>query len=169
MAGAFRYVSDREVADRWQKSSVKAQPRGARPEIARLPEVRNIEPVLTLGEVRYFAFRRHTYGVPPLPYKRGHAMLGVYTRTLALTKLIAERGDKSLEDEYYRNLDWFKSMFWRHGFRTGKMMRLMRRLHLLRNPFAMATEKEVLEIADFFLKGRTKSNVQFSLGTPALP
>lgn len=169
MPGEFRYVSDREVAMRHSSAKVptKSPARGVRPEIARTPEIRNIETVLSLGDTRYFRFRRWTIGVLPLPFKKGQALLDLYLKTMAMGKIVAEKGDKDVQSQYYRNLGKLKRMLWRHAYPTGRLLRMLRRVGVMRNPFRLATEGELLEIADFFLRGRTKSNVQFLSGIPA--
>ena len=41
--------------------------RRARPAAQPSPRPRNVEPVLSIGEMTFFQFRGRAYGVPPLP------------------------------------------------------------------------------------------------------
>lgn len=159
--GAFKYVPEQEVRERHRAARVAHTTKGpsklpAPPTASRL---RNVEPVLSLGETTYFQFRGRAYGVPPLPWKTGERMLQVYTGTLALAADVARTGDKKSEREYYRGLSRLQSILWVSCRPVGRIRRALRLLRLHRNPFKGASEKEILELADFFLKGRTRSAV----------
>src|SRR6185369_16519049 len=96
MPGEFRRVPDSVVAQRHRAQRTSAVPStGSRPEIAAVPAVRNIEPILTLGETRYFMFRRRAFGVPPLPYKKGQQMLVMHMRALALASILRSKGTEA--------------------------------------------------------------------------
>jgi hypothetical protein len=121
-----------------------------------------VDTILQLGEVRYFRFRRRAIGVPPLSYKKGRVLFELYTRARALMKLLAEKGAKEHETEYYATLEKIKRFIGKNSFAAGRMLRFLRRVGLTRNPFENATEFELLQIADFFLRGRTVSTVRYS-------
>lgn len=142
-----------------------------RPPVARVPVTRNVETVLGLGGTRYFRLRTlGLFGVPALPYRAGQLLVEVFTYTVARAKLIAEgKGTAETEEQYYNGLDHLQRLLWKYSFPAGKLRRLVRRLGFLSNPYRNATERELLDIADFFLKGRMRSTVQFFSMHPDLP
>jgi len=163
---SFRYVSDREAGERHRATrsvASSAIPRSQpRPDITRVPVVHNVDTILQLGETRYCRFRRRAIGVPPLSYKKGRILFELYTRARALMKLLAETGEKEHEKEYYAKLEKIKRFLNKNSFPMGKFTRFLRTIGLGRNVFENATEFELLELADFFLRGRTQSSVQYS-------
>lgn len=159
--GMFRYVPEREVAARHRaKRAARGTTAPRLPVPPTAARLRNVEPVLSLGETTYFQFRGRAYGVPPLPWKAGQRLLQVYTATLALAGHVALQGDAKAERDYFRGLARIQAILWAYCRPVGKIRRVFWHLRLLHNPFRGATEKEVLELADFFLKGRTRSAVQ---------
>lgn len=164
----FIYIPTREVDARHRAARGLArehQPRGtARPPSAE-PRLRNVEPVLDLGTVRYYRVGRFAFGIPPLAFKTGHQILDAYTKAMALALVMSKGGTTEQKTEYYRTLDTLSRLLWKYSFPAGRRYRIMRRLGMLRNPFARATEQEILDIANFFLRGRTMSSVM-SLSTP---
>lgn len=157
----FKYVADRVAAERHAQANSSRLSRERHRRASSEP-IRNVEPVLSLNEMTYLHFRGRAYGVPPLPWKAGQRMLQVYTATIARANLLANRGDKKAETEYFEGLASLQTLLWRHCRPVGWGWRLLRLLGLLRNPFRRATEKEILDHTDFFLQLRMKSNVRFS-------
>lgn len=160
--GQFKYVPDREVSARHREHRAARAHKTARvptapPTAARL---RNVEPVLSLGETTYFQFRGRAYGVPPLPWKAGQRLLQVQTATLSAAGQVALTGDKEAERLYFKGLARIQSILWAYCRPVGRTRRVLRFLRVLRNPFRGATEKELLDHTDFFLQGRTRSVVQ---------
>lgn len=157
----FRYVTERESAAK------HTQHQATRQKLARHREssssgIRNVEPVLSLNEMTYLHFRGRAFGVPPLPWKAGQRMLQVYTATIANANVVSQRGDKKAEADYFAGLAQLQSLLWRYCYPVGWGWRLLRMLGLHRNPFRVATEKEILDHTDFFLQLRMKSNVRSS-------
>lgn len=128
------------------------------------PAVRNLRTILTLGDTTFFAFRGRPFGVPPLPWAVGEQLLDLYTRALDAARRMAEgashgRTDREAMAEYFAAVRAIAPILWKHSRPATRGLRWLRRLGLMRNPFALATEREILEVADFFLSCRTRSGV----------
>jgi len=121
----------------------------------RPPQVLNVQQVLDLGNLVYFTFRGRAYGVPPLPYKAGQELMVLWTEAAAFTKLTGANTAR-----YMGLLQRLPRLLWQHTRVVGRIRRWMRRLGLHRNPFLQATEKELVDLASFFLRRRTMSSVQ---------
>jgi len=118
---------------------------------------RNLAAVLDLGNAVYFTFRGRAYGVPPLPWAAGAALHALWTQALAYpSPLTAET-----QPAYYALIRQLPPLLWRYTRPVGAWRRLRRRLGLLRNPFRTASERELVELADFFLSRRMTSGVRF--------
>ena len=128
---------------------------------AKKPErPRNVEPILSLGEMTFFMFRGRAYGVPPLPWKVGQRLTEAHVRALeGLSHLAAHPFDAKGRKEYYSALGELARLLGRNCQPTGKLRRLLHSLRLFPNPFGKATDAEILEHADFFLSRRMKSGV----------
>jgi hypothetical protein len=156
--GAFRYTPPDEAARRRQQPP--RQP-GAIPTITqRQPQQRNVEAVLSLGDVRYITFRGQTYRIPPVPYKLGQQVLDAYTKVNGLASDVARTGSKESSDEYFRAMQRLTTLLWRHIRPIGSVRRALWRVGGLANPFREASEKEVNDVSDFFLQGRMMSSVR---------
>lgn len=155
MPGAFRYSPSHEVDARHREAKAKVSPREAR-----LGETKNIETVLSIGSSRYFEYRGILMRVPPVPFKLGQELLALYVRSLATAKSVSKTGDEKEVDQYYIILSRLVDLLWKHVEPKGKVRRLLKRIHLLRNVFKIASEKEVTEITNFFLQCRMMSTVQ---------
>lgn len=134
----------------------------------RTPPIRNIEAVLTLGDTSYFSFRGRPYGVPLVPWQVGERLAEIQARAVdhALemeADARASRADRGAMAAYFDAISELPPILWRNSFPCGRVRRLLRRLGMLRNPFAAATERELMELAAFFLKCRTRSGVSFPL------
>jgi hypothetical protein len=134
--------------------------------VAAPPTVRNLEPVLSLGALRYFTLRGKVYAVPPVSFKLGQRVLDLRIKAIsaALSLQNPSTSTKEKQVEYYKTLQRLSSIMGRNAYRVGGQWKILRALRLTRNPFSATTEEELMEIADFFLQGRTKSSVQFSSG-----
>lgn len=118
---------------------------------------RNLLAVLDLGNRIYFTFRGRAYGVPPLPWKAGAAVHAIWTEAQQYpTPLTADTLPR-----YYATLHKLPPLLWAHCRPVGPLLRLCRRLGLLRNPFEAATETELVQLADFFLRCRMRSTVRY--------
>lgn len=128
---------------------------------------RNLAAVLSLDGTDFFTFRGRVYAVPPLAWRDGEALQDAYTRALDCAHLIAQNAavspnaDRVLMAEYYEAVAVLPAMLWKLCGPASRMRRAARRLGMLRNPFAVATERELLELAGFFCERRTRSGVTF--------
>jgi len=126
---------------------------------ARAPShrIRNVGPVLDLGNTVFFTFRGRAFGVPPVPYQVGRAISAIWTEAVALGAVISE--DKT--PRYYELIASLPPLIWANSYPVGRWRRLRRRLGLFRNPFRKATEAELVDLAGFFRSRRMTSGVQF--------
>lgn len=132
------------------------------------PPARNVAAILTLGDSTYFNFRGRAFGVPPLPWKLGERLLAAYLRAVDAAEAMrhgALRGHASADRmaEYYAALGEITGMLWKLCRPASKFWRTVRAVGLMRNPFLAATERELLDLADFFLQRRTRSGASFPL------
>lgn len=137
----------------------KARPVASRASTVQAP-VRNVEPILSLGDTEYFHFRGRAFGVPPLPWKAGQRITELQARAFnAMARLSTDPTDDKTRADYYGALAQVPALLWSHCRPTGKWRRFLRALHLHRNPFDGATDRELLELLDFFSSRRMKSGV----------
>lgn len=117
------------------------------------PRPRNVRAMLDLGTLTYFSFRGRSYGVPPLPWESGLALLDAYLEARSMGD------DLSREDleRYGRAVKRMARIMWKLTRPIGFRSRLFKALGLLRNPYLEANEGEVGELAVFFLGRRTNS------------
>lgn len=121
---------------------------------------KNVEAILSIGDCTYFHFRGRAYGVPPLPWKAGERITDAQARAFAAMEILSSAPlDQPTRADYYKALGQISKLLWANAFPTGKWRRFLRRIGLHRNPFAGATDRELLELADFFSSRRMKSGV----------
>lgn len=130
------------------------------------PRPRNLEAILTLDQSTFFAFRGRPFGVPPLPWAVGERLLDLYTRATDAAVRMARSSSDGVADrdamaEYFDAIRAMPEILWANCEPASRPRRWLRRLGLMRNPFARAGDRELMEIADFFLSRRMKSGVQF--------
>lgn len=154
----FKYIPPDEVARRHEAARNSA----VAPLRQRHPQQRNVEAVLSLGDVRYFSYRNRAYRVPPVPFKLGQRVLDSHTKVLAYARQVVETGKKDSMDAFYRQMAVHVGLLWKHIRPTGKVRRAMWHMGLMRNPFRSASEAEVKEVTDFFLQGRMTSSVRLT-------
>ena len=154
----LRYIPPEESAQRHRASPPQ---QGARAPMPRRPsQQRNIEAVLSLGDVRFFMSRFGVFCVPPVRYKLGQRVLNMHAMALQLAQQVVISVSKQSTDEYYRELQKIAKLLWKHIRPVHKVKRMFWRLGLLHNPFRQASEGEIREITDFFLQGRMTSSVR---------
>lgn len=149
------------IAPKQRSDMEEAHVRAAEKKAARLSKTQppaaskphNIETVLDLGNSVYFHFRGRAYGMPPLPWRVGQRMLSLWLEVAAIKSPLT----KDTRVEYARLLSQFPRLLWRNCYPQGRVNRWLRRLGLLRNPFNVATEQEIVELANFFLSRRMRS------------
>ena len=157
----FRVVPPEEIEANWARYRAR-QPR---PPVALMPEMKNVQAVLDLGNLVHFIFRGRAYGVPPIPYKVGLQFVDVAAKLKEFQK-----GELTAETvaDYQAVLATLPGLIWRHSRPVGRVRRFLKRLGLLRNPFEQATEAELGERLRFFERCRTRSFGPV-LATPAKP
>jgi hypothetical protein len=116
------------------------------------PAPRNVREVLDLGTTVYVSFRGRAYGVPPLPWREGQRLLAAWNEAVRMPALISPT-DRS---NYTRVMGDITATLWRNTRPVGLFWRVLKRLGLLRNPFASASDSELAELLGFFLASRTK-------------
>lgn len=121
----------------------------------------NMETVLDLGTTAFVTFRGRAFGVPPVAWRTGQRLL-----TLRMDA-VAASNDGTLSPEtaprFYQVIGELAEVLWAHTRPVGRWRRIAKRLGLLRNPFAHATEKEIVELTNLFLRRRMLSTI----GIPA--
>lgn len=122
---------------------------------------RNVRAILDLGNMVYFEFKGRAYGVPPLPWREGEKLLALRLQIGALGEEISE---ESLP-VYYTGLKKMARIMWRNTRPKGRWLRLFKRIGLF-DPFAVASETELADLAVFFLGLRTRSTASLRRGIP---
>jgi len=154
MPGSFKYIPTHEVDARHRSA------RMATPHASREGAQRNVAVVLSLGTVRYITFHHYLLAIPPVPFKLGQEILSVYVQSLTMAKKVAKTGEEKATEAYYRHLNALAELLWSHVQPVKRFHRILKRLHLARNIFKGASEKEVQDITDFFLQCRMISSVR---------
>lgn len=157
--GQFRYISPDEVAQRHRARNTEAPRRQERQ-----AQYRNVEPILSLGDVRYVMYRSRAYRVPPVPFKLGQAVVDAHVRLAGFAAQVSLSGGQKGADAYYGEMARIAKLLWRHMRPTGRVKRIMWHVGLLQNPFRAASEREIKELVNFFLQGRMTSSVQPMVG-----
>ncbi len=106
--GQFRYISPDEVAKRHRAKTPVALPR----QEARSPQVKNVEQVLSLGDVRYITYRNQVYRIPSVPFKMGQRVLDSQIRVLAHAKQVAMTGNPDAMDAFYKEMSKLVDLLW---------------------------------------------------------
>lgn len=140
-----------EVQARWEKR--RARHRTDRSQQPPPPRPQNVQQVLDLGSLVYFRWRGRTYGVPPLPWKDGAALLDAYLEAQNLGERITRKNAL----EYYKTLERMSHIMWRCSRPVGLVRRFLKKVKALRNPYLKASESEIGELAVFFLGCRMKT------------
>jgi ribosomal protein S14 len=109
---------------------------------------------MELGNTVFFIFRGRAYGIPPLAWRRGEAILAEWQKALAVGEVV----EPAKRKEYFRAIRQLTKLLWKECRPTGPVRRLLRFFHLHRNPFRKATEGEIGQLAVFMLGRRTMSH-----------
>lgn len=143
---------------------VDAHRRARRPQAASARQSqrpRNVEPVLSIGQTEYIHFRGRAFGIPPLPWQAGQALTAAYVSTIeAMNVLQFDAKNRAATASYYAGLSKIPDLLWRNCRPTGRVARFLHWIRVSPNPFAKASDGELLEFADFFLARRMKSGVR---------
>ncbi len=161
----FRPLQPAEMARRHAAKGTR--PAGSKAPKAEIrPPVRNVEPILSIGDTEYFHFRGRAFGVPPLPWRAGQRIAELQARALgAIERLSVKPTDERTRADYYVALAQVPPLLWANCRPTGKWRRFLanrffRFIRFSRNPFDTASDRELLELLDFFSSRRMKSGVQ---------
>jgi hypothetical protein len=155
MPGEIRYIPTREADARHQAAKMTS-PRGE----TRIPQQRNSEVVLSLGGTRYTLFRNKVYAVPMVSFPLGQKILELYVKTVTTSREVSKTGSKKASDDYYSALRALSRVMWHHMRHTSRVLRVLRRFGMTRNPLRKASDQELRDLTGFFLQGRMKSTVQ---------
>jgi hypothetical protein len=140
-----------------------AAKRLTRPVVARSTIVANVPVLLELGATVYVQFQGKPFGVPPVAWRVGQRLLALRMEAMAAAGdgiLTAESSPK-----YYAAMATLSRVLWRHTRPVGKsvpgsfVLRVLKRLGCLQNPYRRATESELTALTDFFLQRRMASSV----------
>lgn len=126
-----------------------------RKKVDAMPKVQspfNVEIVLDLGNIVFFHFRGRAYGMPPLPWAEGQRLMKVWLEASQHTTITKDNAQA-----YFAALRQIPPILWRNCYPSSKLLRIMRRLGLMKNPFKSATEQELGRYASFFLARRMRS------------
>jgi hypothetical protein len=126
------------------------------------PRPLNVRHVLDLGQLLYFQWRGRCYGVPPLPWRAGAALLDAFLEAQSFGVVI----DRESAGPYYAALERMARIMWRNSRPTGLVPRVFHRLRLTPNRFQRASEAELVELALFFLGRRTKTSATLRVVDP---
>lgn len=129
------------------------------------PRPRNVHAVLDLGNLTYYEFRGRAYGVPPLPWTEGEKLMDVWIE-------IRNFGDEITDEKlkpYYDAMNRLAVILWKNTRPCGRLLRFLKAVRIFKNPFKLANEREVADVAAFYLGLRTKSTTSFTPGLGAQP
>lgn len=147
----YRRIDEEVIQSAWGKENKeRALATGS-------PQMRNVLPAVALGSSDSFRWRGKSYLVPALSWRAGLALMDA--RLTAQDCRDVERVE--VRKRYTQMLGLIEKIIWRNCRPINPVSRLLWRLRLARNPFRLATEQEVIDLADFFLKCRMRSHVQF--------
>lgn len=163
----IRYVPSSVVDARHRAATALKSP-AARVAEAAPRTLRNVDVVLTLGEMRYITVRHRVYRVAPVPFKLGQQILDLQIRVTTNLTTLALQGKAADATDYYRALVTLARIMWPALRPTKRWRRALKGLHLLRNPLMVASEKELLDLTNFFLQCRMTSSVQSTEARPPL-
>jgi hypothetical protein len=148
----FAPQSPERIEENWRrwreaKADVPIQP----------PHPVNLNAVLDLGNTVYRNFRGRPYCVPPLPVDEGAKMFELWFEIESLGLVITA----DVHQAYYRGFRKLQQLIWRNVRPVGLVRRALRRVGILRNPWATATEPEVTDWVRFFFELRTRQPGQY--------
>lgn len=144
----FRPLERSEMEARHRAVSI-ARPR-------REAVVRNVTPVLSLGDLEFITFRGAPFGVPPVPLKAGHRL-----RMICLESARHRTITLANADAYHAQIAQLPDLLWSLCRPCGPARRVLRWLGLMRNPFHLANDQELVELATFFLTRLMTSSIGF--------
>lgn len=141
--------TDRAVVEaRWE--ATRAQARKALSPQSSPPRPTNVRAILDLGTLTYYTFRGKMYGVPPLPWRQGELLLDTWLELQSYGDNITKANIK----KYYACIGKLANLIWKNTRVIGRVPRVLKRLHLFKNPFEKANDMELAEIAVFYLGRR---------------
>lgn len=152
---AFTPTPRKEMEERWGVSSRRSSTVGNRvPHSEKAPpRPRNVRAILDLGTITYFSFRGRSYGVPPLPWQQGEALLDAWLEIRGYGEEVSRENLRG----YYQAFDRLSRHLWKNCRPSSRLLRVLKVVGLCRNPFRKANEAELVDLAVFFLGLRMKS------------
>jgi len=126
------------------------------------PRPNNVRAILDLGTLIYFQWRGRSFGVPPVPWKKGAQLLDAYLDARSYGETLT----KDTSQGYYAALGRMSKIMWQCSRPVGRVLRFFRLIRLYRNPYRNATEGELAELAVFFLGRRMSAT---GVRVPAVP
>lgn len=147
---AIRPMGREEVKANWDRR--RARVRVERSHQPPPPRPVNVRQVLDIGTLVYFQWRGRSFGVPPMPWKQGAQLMDVYL----LAQSLGETINSQNAERYYAALQEMARIMWKCTRPVGMFRRLLKRLRILGNPYRKASEKELAELAVFFLGCRMR-------------
>lgn len=144
----------------------QAKAKRTRPAAERTPRPANVQAVFALGDEEFITFRGRAYGVPPVPLPAGQRLLETYVAAIDAARRMAGLAsvgetDPELTAEYFAALGKLPGQLWALTREPSRFRRLLRAIGLRPNPFRSANEAELLDLAHFFYRRRTRSGVRY--------
>ena len=143
---ALQPLTRDEMKARW------ARVQRPRPKPTPPPRPLNLSQVLDLGNTVFFTFRGRAYGIPPLAWRQGEAILDAWLEA-------REMGDLDHREKtgpYFRIIARLQKLLWKNCRPVGRIRRFLKWIGLHPNPFRKATEGELAELAVFMLGRRMR-------------
>lgn len=160
----YRRVPREEMAAR------HAAQRLTRVAMARRPQVVNIPVLLEMGDTVYIHFAGKPFGIPPVAWRVGQRLLDLRMRAMAAS------GDgiltRATAPIWYDHLGHLSALMWRHTRPVGRtrlgsfVLRFLKLVGGMRNPYRKATEAELVALTDFFLQRRMASGAGVVAANP---
>lgn len=133
------------------------------------PEAKNVNLAIHISGDTFFAFRgRRKFRVPPVPYPEGAKLQALYLLFHKLGELPEEEqlGEQANEN-FVRLASESSQLFWRLVQPCGLLDRIFWRW--LSNPFQNISERELVELFNFFFSCRMKSGVRMLESSVLMP
>jgi len=135
------------MVSNWKRAAPPADDAVSKPPARAL----NLRTVMDLGNTIFFTFRGRAYGVPPLAWRAGEALLDAWLEATSFGVVV----DRANIRGYYGAVRRLEKLIWKACRPVGPFRRMLRFFRLHANPFRGANESELAELAVFLLARRT--------------
>lgn len=122
------------------------------------PRVVNTEAMQELAATVRYWHRERPYLIQPVPFRLGAELQKLKLAMITLSGLIED--SESASDELADLSQQAVDLIWKHSVPEQPLKALKKKCHLLRNPLRDATDGEVLDLVNFFLRRRMLSSVR---------